>query len=59
VLDEGQTFSNMGIGNIVNSKDARAGFNPNGGFGFDAKSRILSMKYNDMSNNLEITREVL
>jgi hypothetical protein len=58
-LDEGQTFSNIAIGNIVNVRDRRVGFNPDGGFGFDTRARILSLKYNDMSNNAEISLEVL
>lgn len=58
-LDEGQTFANLAIGNTVNVKDSRVGFSPSGGFGFEAKARILSMKYNDMSNNCEINLEVL
>jgi hypothetical protein len=59
VLDEGQTFSSIAVGNIVNVRDNRVGFNPGGGFGFEARARILSVKYNDMSNNAEINLEVL
>jgi hypothetical protein len=59
VLDEGQAYSHIAIGNTVNIKDARAGFNPAGGFGFESRARILSVKYNDMLNNAEISLEVL
>lgn len=59
VLDEALTFSNIAVGNTVNVKDRRVGFSPDGSFGFDAKARILSVKYSDMSNNAEISLEVL
>jgi hypothetical protein len=59
MLDEGLTFSNLAIGNTVNVKDNRVGFSPSGGFGFETRAKILSMKYNDMSNNAEINLEVL
>lgn len=59
VLDEGQVFSHIAVGNTVNVKDNRVGFSPSGGFGFETKARILSVKYNDMSNNAEINLEVL
>jgi hypothetical protein len=58
-LDEGQTFANIAIGNTVNVKDSRVGFSPSGGFGFETRARILSVKYNDMSDNAEINLEVL
>jgi hypothetical protein len=58
-LDEGQTFANIAVGNTVNVRDNRVGFNPSGGFGFETRARIMSMKYNDMSNNAEINLEVL
>ena len=58
-LDEGQTFAHIAVGNTVNVRDSRVGFHPDGGFGFETKARILSVKYQDMSNNAEINLEVL
>ncbi len=58
-LDKDKTFNNLAVGNILNVKDNKVGFHPNGGYGFDAQVRILSMDYNDMSNKVVLNIEVL
>jgi hypothetical protein len=58
-LDIGQTFSNLDLGNVINIKDRQVGFSPNGGFGFDARAQIISMKYNDMMNEADLQLEVI
>jgi hypothetical protein len=58
-LDIYNTFDYLNIGNIVNVKDARVGFNPNGGYGFEKEMRILSMSYNDLSNKVPLVIEAV
>jgi hypothetical protein len=58
-LDEGELFSMLNTGNVVNIKDTNVGFNPNGGYGFESTARILSMDYNDLSNKAPLNVEVV
>lgn len=58
-LDREDTFSFLDTGNIVKIKEADAGFSPSGGFGFDARVRILSMEYNDLSNKTSLNVELV
>lgn len=58
-LDIGQTFTNLDLGNVINIKDRQVGFSPNGGYGFDARAQIISMKYNDLSNRTELQLEMI
>ena len=60
-LDVGGTFNYLNTGNVILVKDTSVGFNPNGGFGFEAYFKIISIDYNDLSNkaplNLEFVKE--
>jgi hypothetical protein len=56
-LDIGQTFSYIDLGNVLRIIDRRVGFHPGGGFGFDAQYKIVSMKYNDLTNRTDLTLE--
>lgn len=58
-LDVGDTFSHLGVGNLVEVHEPRVGFNEAGGFGFRAAVRIRSMDYNDLSNKAPLNVEVL
>lgn len=58
-LDYKDTFNYLDIGNTVLVKETSVGFNPNGGFGFDSKSRIISIDYNDLSNKSPLNLEVM
>lgn len=59
VLDRGLIFSSLAIGNRLTVSDNYVGFKPGGGFGFSAQAQIVSMKYNDLSNNVELNLEVV
>jgi hypothetical protein len=59
VLDWRDTFAHLAPGNTVLRQDNNAGFRPGGGFGFDARARILSVDYNDLSNKCATNLEVL
>ena len=48
-LDSGDTFDSLAVGNTVGVKDTTVGFKPGGGFGFEARARILSLDYNDLT----------
>lgn len=58
-LDYETTFDYLSVGNTLSIKDTTVGFHPNGGFGFEAECRILSMDYNDLSNKVVLNIEVL
>lgn len=58
VLDVSDTFGKLGVGNICFIKDSRVGFKPGGGFGTEAKVRIKSVSYNDLTNECPVNLEV-
>lgn len=58
-LDVGKTFDNLAAGNTVTVKDNTVGFKPGGGFGFSASARILSLDYNDLTNNAPLNLEII
>ncbi len=58
-LDSSQTFSNLNTGNTATVKETKVGFNPNGGYGFESRVRILSMDYNDLSNKVPLNVEII
>lgn len=58
-LDNKKTFDYLSVGNTVTVKETKAGFNKNGGFGFESRVKILSMDYNDLSNKTVLNIEVL
>ena len=58
-LDRSDTFSFCDIGSIATIKEHNAGFNPNGGIGFERQARIIGMSYNDMSNKCPLNIEVI
>jgi hypothetical protein len=58
-LDVGETFSYLETGNILQVKNSTVGFAPDGGFGIEASARILSVDYNDLSNNAPVNLEIL
>jgi len=57
-LDKGTTFDFLDTGNRANIKETTVGFNPQGGFGFESKVKIISMDYNDLSNKVSLNVEV-
>jgi len=58
-LNVGSTFDYLRVGNVLWVEEPRAGFNPSGGFGFHSVVRILSMDYNDLSDKVNLTIEIL
>lgn len=58
-IDIDRTLDYMDTGNTVGIQDARVGFNPDGGYGFSARAKILSVTYNDLSNRLPLAIEVI
>lgn len=59
VLDIGDTFSYLNTGNTVALQETNAGFAPGGGFGMvESRARILSLDYNDLSNNAPVNWEI-
>lgn len=59
VIDTGDTFSNLRIGNLISIYEKSVGFDPSGGFGVNALAKIIGMSYNDTSNRVDLTLEVL
>jgi hypothetical protein len=59
VLDKGNAFDNLDTGNIGTVRNAVTGFMPDGSIGTEAEARILSIDYNDLSNNAPVNLEVL
>lgn len=59
VLDKGAAFDSLSPGNTVAKRDNHAGFRPGGGFGYDARARIISVNYNDLSNKCPLNIEVI
>lgn len=61
-LDVGNTFNYINTGNTILVKDTTVGFHPNGGLGFEAYFKIVSIDYNDLSNkavmNLEFVKDL-
>ena len=58
-IDINNTYDYLNVGNTVSVRDTNSGFNPNGGYGFDARVKILSMSYNDLSDRVPLTIEVI
>lgn len=58
-IDINNTFDYLDTGNTVLLKENNVGFNPNGGYGFEARVKILSMSYNDLSDRIPLTIEVV
>lgn len=58
-LDNGDIFDHLNTGNTLNVVERNAGFNPNGGYGFEKQVRILSMDYNDLTNKCSLNLEVV
>lgn len=54
VLDAGNIFSSLSIGNTLNYTSAISGFQ-GGGLGFSAKIRIVGMEYSDLANQIQLT----
>ena len=58
-LDIGKTFDSLAAGNTITVRDNAVGFKPGGGFGFAASARILSLDYNDLTNNAPLNLEII
>jgi hypothetical protein len=59
VMDVGANFTSLRLGNILNIQENRVGFKPGGGFGFSARARIMSVDYNDLTDECPLNIEIL
>jgi len=61
-VDDSNTFDYLSVGNTAILKETNAGFNPDGGYGFESIVKIIGMDYNDLSNkaplNIQVIRDV-
>lgn len=58
-IDIDNTLDYLNTGNTVLLKDSNVGFSPDGGYGFEARVKILSMSYNDLSDRIPLNIEVI
>lgn len=58
-LDQGDLFDYMECGNSLRVHDPNVGFSPNGGFGLNARVRVVSVDYNDLTDKCPLKLEVI
>lgn len=56
---DSRLYSKLEPGNTARIEETEVGFNPNGGYGVEAKVRMLSVDYNDLTDECPLNIEVI